>query len=145
MKLSMKSSCFGILLMTGSAYAADLGHPLEVYYPPQVYPPHELTAIERPDRIVTQDVVVERRRPALPAARVIEQRTVQSPAGVVKTTRIYEHYRDDYAPRPPRNVPLASAPYMSTSEWRRPLLDPHAAPINSLSTVINGIEVYPLE
>jgi hypothetical protein len=108
MKVSGTASCLAFCLIAGSASAADFGYPAPVYAPPG---PRAATVLQ-PVPIVRQEVIVEKRRIVAPPVQVIEQRTVRSPSGVVKTTRIYERYGDPgYAPRPPRDIPFASAPY----------------------------------
>ena len=122
MNTIFKASGLLALVFPISAQAADF------YYQPNVYAPAaQRYVIQDAPPVVARDVIVTRRVTNPAPTRVIEQRIVQSPAGTVKTTRIYESYgHSALAPRPPRNIGhnigIVAPPY---SGGLRPV---HAAP-----------------
>ncbi|MBX9760650.1 MAG: hypothetical protein K2Y29_17860 [Beijerinckiaceae bacterium] len=137
MKTIVKAGCLFVLLSPASAMAADFGY-LDGGYAPGV---QQRAVVERrivyPPAYPVTAAPLQRREIVIPAqrpTRVIEQRIVEGPGGVTKTTRIYEHSGPaavGYGPRPPRDIPLASYPYPGgyPRVVARPILAPGAGAI----------------
>ncbi len=132
MKTIIKVGGLFVLLTPVSAMAADFGY-LDGGYAPGV---QQRAVVERrivyPPAYPVLAAPVQRREIVIPAqrpTRVIEQRIVEGPGGVTKTTRIYEHSGPagiGYGPRPPRDIPFASYPYAGAQPRvvARPILSP---------------------
>ena len=146
MKTTLKIGGLCLLFTPMSAMAADFGY-LDGGYAPEVA---QRTIVERraayppayPAGIVVQrrDIVVPAQRPV----RVIEQRIVEGPGGVTKTTRIYERSGAvGYGPRPQRDIPLASYPYASPAPARvivRPIAAPAPRGLIGASDIANEVD-----
>ncbi len=145
MKTILRISGLCVLLTPMSAFAADFGY-LEGGY---AAPLPQGAVIQRrayPSAYPAAGVIVNRREVVIPAqrpTRVIEQRIVEGPGGVTRTTRIYEHSGTiGYGPRPPRDIPLASYPY-GTHAPRvvvRPLAAPGAGALVGAGVIASEID-----